>query len=551
VIDHGAPGTGHQIAVLRLLDKLSEAGYPGAVDLYYQRTKTSIYAERLGHRAPFASTPANPDPAAPAASWRLFHEQWVGSHKGLTVTCHPLGAPVASAPSVLAHLGYDLQRYWTEIAWPGAPGLPAPAPAAAGPTGAVPPPPPPMGPGAKPKNQLTDEERRRFLTGSPALATLQEAFQSDVLATAVAQGHQLRPADLQAHPAPVGPVLTMFAAFDEVQASGRDYFSDGPESWLAAIVRLTGQADPVTVILQPFLWGKTVQVRRGAAVVADLKRTIEAAGGVPVYSAAPKPEPADLDQYVRAAHAGTATVNPDAVAAILRRAKAKQIELVTVYYTTSSGEIDYSGVIRAIYWAYGYAAKTPDQPLVVALLGDEPAEGITQPGERISVTLLDVAAGSAPDPLSGTVRPMSEGIYVVRVGRTPVMDLFQRYAGLVVTEGANTWQEVLTLGRPALTVRTTETRPWLVPLAGGTPDAKMVEAARMVEAASQALVRQSGSNDQPGPSDSRFRPLVDFVAEAARPRSALTAYFQTWATALGKPESDQFAQAMAALATIP
>lgn len=62
-----------------------------------------------------------------------------------------------------------------------------------------------------------------------------------------------------------------------------------------AIARLTGEQDPITLILELFLWDKhEVQVRQGDNAVSNVGHDIVEQGGIPAYPMKKPQDPQDL-----------------------------------------------------------------------------------------------------------------------------------------------------------------------------------------------------------------------------------------------------------------
>ena len=516
LIDLGGPGSGHQAAVLKLLESVADVGYSKTVYLTYKATKTRIYARNFGKAA---------DLAHPARAYALYHEEWDGvfpegaaPHQQVSIRCRPQ-VPIA-LPRSAAELRMfpDAQAFWTQYAWPGA----APAEFAD------------ADPGGFGPLKADWSARKKWSATNPNLAAAQAAFRDAI--DRLETGAEMIPmAGLPPLPAAgLGalPTLTAFGAMDMHADIDEDIaapeFAQGyfAEHWLPTLQAMTGEVDPVTIIMQPFLWnrGHAMQTRGGGGPTVDITEAVAAQGGQAAYRwQAPKPE---NDAAVIAAQ-------PELVQSILTRARAKEIHLVTAYYGGAVSAISYPNLLKVLVRVFQMVAD--HKKVVIALLGNEELTAHTDAARDINQP-DQVGAKTAEAPNDAL------NIQLAHIGRTTAMTQFERYSEVFITEGANTWQETLTLGTPSLSAMPTgNTQPWT---AGARTHAARAAAAR-VEAASHALIAAQLAGDaQAG----NLALLAAFVHDVRDERSGLRTYFREWSTLLGRTTSDQV---LAALANLP
>ncbi|MFI8460542.1 hypothetical protein ACIGG8_34720, partial [Kitasatospora sp. NPDC085464] len=494
LVDPGSPGSGHQVAFLRVLEGLAAMGYRGEVHLTFASGKAPFYAERLGRAA---------DIGHPRHSYGLFHGPWTGVHRGMRVTAHPVGAPLDVAYRVSERrLVADLETYWKYFAWSGArpeESWLVSAGANANVRSRY------LGnPGNSPQIQTdfrasVTKEDNRDRTINPA-----QHLTSDLLRAGAQSSGQ-------------GRTLTVFAALDAPH--GEDAAAYFEQNLASSLREMTGEQDPDALVLQPFLWDSHPrQIRRGGDVLAELWHD---QGATVTYPFRPQPVPADLAGHVRdhwPEATGPDDQVPDLVADLLRRAQDGEIRLVTAYYgQIGDGTVRHRDMATRMEAALR-ALPDPSRPAVVILLGAEPNE--VQNHADLLTGLQDVAAAQAGD----------GGVHRLRLGRVQpaVMELFEQRSTLVVTEGANTWQEILTLATPGISARPGgETRPWtLAP--NGTPS----QGGHRIGEASTALA--TGNTTE----------LSTFLHGLDDQNGEVHQYLDVWRDALGADANDQFRSAV-------
>lgn len=510
LIDLGGPGSGHQAAVLKLLESVADVGYNNTVYLTYKSSKTRIYARKFGKAAELDD---------PVQSWALYHEEWDGvfpegaaPEKQVRIRCRPQVPVTIPRSNAEERMFKDAREFWTQHAWPGA------APAAFEEDD-------PGGFGSKKANWAA---KKKWSASNDTLQAAQTAFRAaiDKLET----GAEMVPMDqVPALPdaAPNAlPTLTAFGAMDMHADVGEDI--DAPEfaqnyfenHWLQKLREMTGEDDPVAIIMQPFLWtkGHAMQTRGGGGPTVDITRAVAEKGGEAAYRwQAPKPEN----------DAAVIAKQPAIVQGILNKAKAKEIHLVSAYYGGAVSNITYPNLLKVLVRVF---KEVSDQKkVVIALLGNEEETAHTDVARDINQP--DVGA-KTPDVPNDTLN-----IQLAHIGRTTAMTQFERYSELFITEGANTWQETLTIGTPTLSAMPNgNTQPW--DSGSKTPEAKA--AALKVKNASQALIAAQGQGD----TQAAINTLAAFVREVREERSDINRYFKEWSTLLGRTTSDQVLTAL-------
>ncbi|MGD2063627.1 MAG: hypothetical protein PVF51_08615, partial [Nitrospirota bacterium] len=658
LIDHGATGTGHQVAVTKFLDGLAQGDYQGTIHLIFLRNKSRFYALKLGRAR---------DLEDPVRSHALYHGDWDGTYKGLNIRCHPRGKGVQEfVPNALQAadkrlVAGDFEACWKTIAWPGAPGpseaqidgvrglddkrawrqrvtfcsdackdlfrvahpdqayrFPGPVagPPAGGapppgggpppPPGAGPPPPPGAGPppppGAGPPPPPGAGPPSPPGAGPPpppgavgpppppgagagaapaapirttclqcngslrALLAFQEAFRNQVNASEVAETtvspDEIRAEDTSFFTPPAGDpgavpapdkALCAFAAMDgeppNPDAPGATYFE---QAWLALAKDLTGDDSPYTVILQPFLWEKhPMQVLRGGEVKYDIGQAMTRDNIVPSYAWEPpwgKGNQPNIDSLVDAT---PATMHPPGdkteIKTILQHAGNGSLLLMPVYFTQASSAIPYDDVLRVLIKVIAAVRAQLAKPVVLALFGgelpnahvDAKAWADTKNIARVSLVPIGdrARATGAPSLNPADFAGANPSIYLAHVGRSATMPVFEHFAHFFITEGANTWQEILTLGTPGLSTKPTgDTKPWERSLtAGDQPARDLVRDASVELAGGVANVLK----DDWDPARSAIcRLLLDLNT----PGSTVRPYFDAWRQAMAR--SDQFLKAV-------
>lgn len=319
-------------------------------------------------------------------------------------------------------------------------------------------------------------------------------------------------------------ILTCFPALDAPELGGdvSGFFND---NWLDGVRRMTGAKDPDTLILQPFLWSHhPMQIRRGGDVLVDLDATIAAEGAVPAYRWTPPEDPDDFGAFLRRRWPeGPADVRAGAARA-LEAARNHGAHLVGVSYGPIGDTIGHASLVRSLGQALNHGTVADGAPVLIALMGD--------------------TGGGIGPPTAGWVA--EPGICLARLGRVPadVMALFERHAEFFVTEGANTWQEILVLGTPGLSVRPYgQTRPW-THVFGDT------------RATGQIVAEASGALASPGsrqgaPAHEDLATIAAYIRQARTVGSDLRTYTSRWSQALSDAAGDQVRHALRHLVEDP
>jgi len=512
LIDLGGPGTGHQAAVLKLLASLAAVGFGGEVVLSYNRKKTRIYANALGRGAALAH---------PVQSYGLYHAEWAGVYPAggmgrhqLNVRCLPVGALDITLTAAQIRVFTDVQTFWTQYAWPGA----APAPFVD--------PAPQVRMGAGFANWT---ERNKWTSSNAQLATEQTKWRQAKVYDQETGASMAPDTDLVEIAGADERTLTAFGAMDfhaatEQEAAALDfktaYFD---HHWLPVMRTMTREQHPVAMSFQPFLWtgGHPMQVRQDTIIApVDVVAKVVAAGGKAVYRLAPA-NPAGDDGVIGAL--------PDVPRTVLANAKAGRVYLVSAYYGAPVSDIQYDNFLRVMVRVITAAA--PNRPVVVALIGDDMKEAHTTVAAEVEAVAHD---GAVIARLNAAVSGPDVHIELAHIGRTTAMTQFQRYSKLFVTEGANTWQEVLTMGTPSLSVKPAgNTRPWEEnpPAVAGADD---------VRDASRALIAAGADAGNAG----AHVTLRTFFTNALDNGSDVVAYFREWQRLLADPHSDQVVTAV-------
>lgn len=513
LIDLGGPGTGHQAAVVKLLDGLAAVGFGGDVVLSYNTKKTRIYAGKFGKAA---------DLNDPARSYALYHAEWTGRYPAhahgrhqLTIRCRPVGRLDIALTAAQTRVFTDVQTFWTQYAWPGA----APGPFAG---------PKPGGFGAA----LADwSERSKWTSSNAQLAAEQTKWRQAKVYDQETGAAMAPDTDLVALDPEVDRTLTAFGAMDfhaanDIEAAALDFKTNYfDHHWLPVMRTMTGEDHPVAMSFQPFLWtgGHPMQVRQDTIIApVDVVAKVVAAGGKPVYRLVP-PDPGGDDGVIAAL--------PVVASNVLTRAKNGSIYLVSAYYGAPVSDIQYDHFLRVMVRVI--KAVAPNRPVVVALIGDDMKDAHTTVAAEIEAVTHD---GTVIPRVDASVVGIDVEIELAHIGRTTAMTQFQRYSKLFVTEGANTWQEVLTLGTPSLSVKPAgNTRPW-------EENPPAVPGANTVRDASLALVAAQDPTDAVAQGR-----LEAFFRDALDPGSELVAYFHEWRRLLADPHSDQVVTAVSYL----
>jgi hypothetical protein len=405
----------------------------------------------------------------------------------------------------------NLETLWTGHAWPGA------NPDKLSPTEVIP---------TNFKEKAKYNARKKWSDSNPNLRDAQNQFKAtiDKKETSAEMAKAEAIADL---PAKTGtkPTLTAFGAMDfhatdETEAQQSDFKSTYYEKhWLPVVKRMTGESDPVSIIMQPFLWtgGHPMQVKKGAESVTDISETIAKAGGKATYGWQP-PDAARDDAVIAS--------QPPIPKDILEKAKSKAIHLVTAYYGAPVSDIAYPKLLQVL--ARVFMAVRDAKPVVIALLGDDEKEAHLQAAREIASAEVGVH--------EGPTTPATLTVQLAHIGRTQAMAQFERYSELFITEGANTWQEVLTMGTPALSVKPSgNTRPW----EEGPTKGEAKRAADLVKATSEALIAAQNPD-----SAAQITVIADFIRDLRSDTSIVRQYFNEWSVLLSNHVSDQVITAL-------
>lgn len=507
IIDLGARGTGHQSAVIKLLDSLAGIGWSKTVYLSYNAQKTKFFAERFGKGDELDD---------PIGSYRLYNEQWeVENYGGFSVVCIPnkggphgggsvpteysinqevsgLSVPITKkeyneykdSESQYKGVRQDNPGYsenplewakmikWTEKAWPTKEEKDAP----------------------EPDNFREQSNLRR-----------KKKFKKDIL--------KQNDAVVRIKYAPKLPVqqktLTMFAASD-VSISD---FNDNYVQDVAEMVCDSGSN--VIMIFQPFLWAnnnKRIRVQEGdSLVVDDVAALMERSGQKAVYR---------LDVRTRKG-------------VVLSDTERK----IAMYYSEEAGN----------------SFETVSENLIKALTKYD----VKYPTLRLN-TIISIIGDISDDKWNSLEEIERPGnIRFERVGRLGKAEMakYQRTSDFFITEGANTSQELYATGTPTLSAYPSgHTKPWEEAFPEGA------EAKRMVLGASEQLL--DFTHDSDDLEGLELNPLIQFIGQTREQNNAsnkcclswsggarqneLHEYFGAWSTCLGDEGSDQVVGALKA-----
>ncbi|RQX49124.1 hypothetical protein DLJ57_11480, partial [Micromonospora chalcea] len=331
---------------------------------------------------------------------------------------------------------------------------------------------------------------------------LQPSFRKEAETTAQEVGQGLRLDLVRAETLPPGAVLIVLPAVDAKNNDGSEVSGEKKEEWFqenwerGLRTAHNGKHDVLT--LQPFLWDKFPRQFRGAD--GTVKNLDEILTGVPTYRGRPPatPPPAAAE-VVRA----TGVPGADALANLVDD---PGTDVVLVYYGMTEATPEHRDVVGRLA-----VAARPGRPTVVLVVGDA--------DRSFTTGNPDVHVAALP-----------------RVSPEQMAGLRDR-ATLVVTEGANTWQESLAAGKPTLSVTASagDTRPWEHGPASVRTDSG--EGRDRLLAASEYL-RHGGDPAT----------LRDFVQDDD---GSVRTYFDGWQQALSQTGSDQVDQALATVTGLP
>ncbi|KAB1910312.1 sugar-binding protein, partial [Micromonospora sp. AMSO1212t] len=315
----------------------------------------------------------------------------------------------------------------------------------------------------------------------------------------------LRLDEVGSRPLPEGDVLTVLPAVDVPKNDdGSEWTAERKQEWFqqawAGPLRVAaGGRHHDVVTLQPFLWDQFPrQVRSTTGTVqAELDET---STGVPAYR---RPPPADLPS-AREVITTTGIPGADDLADLVDD---DATDVVLVYYGDTPDTPPHQAVVDRLA-----AAARPDRPTVVLVLGNS-ERGVTTSNADVHVAALPRVT---PEQMAG----------------------LQDRATLVVTEGANTWQESLAAGKPTLSVTGAagDTRPW-----EHEPESVRNDSTR----SGHDLLVNASEYLRSGGDPAAVR---DFVQDDD---GGVRTYFDGWRDALGRAGSDQVDQALATVTGLP
>ena len=171
--------------------------------------------------------------------------------------------------------------------------------------------------------------------------------------------------------------------------------------------------------------------------------------------------------------------------------------------------------------------------VVIAFLGED----------NISSTLPELAPllknESSPDAIREIIK--KKRIVWQGFGRTNYIPLFQQHSLFFVTEGANTWQETLSIGKPTLSVNPTgDTQPW-------NHDWLNANGVNLVKDPSEELVGLALNSQE---RNFNFNKLSQFICDVRMDESKLCLYFRKWSDVLNKHECNQVVAALCQLPSL-
>ncbi|WP_033338561.1 toxin glutamine deamidase domain-containing protein [Catenuloplanes japonicus] len=307
---------------------------------------------------------------------------------------------------------------------------------------------------------------------------------------------------------PAGPrTLTVFPALDDREGVYGNF-------WKERIQAGNQQtAAPDALILQPFLWDKHPrQLILGDRTPVRLDDLVQQEGGVPVY-----PRSSAAGTVADLYRPGDGALSKKGLTTLLELADdpASMVDVVLVYYGEIDGAVRHEHLVRQLH---AEGRKT-----VAVFLGSKQPPGTNLPDDGVPTAPTHAAWLGRVDPALVTA--------------------LQKKARFVVTEGANTWQEALSLGVPTLSAAVgaeNTTRPWVKDNEPATVrDGDHDEARALIEAAARGLQRM--------PQDADVAQLRRFREQIGNPASALRRYLAAWEAALANPGSDQVTTALQTL----
>ncbi|WP_158070671.1 DUF6531 domain-containing protein [Micromonospora sp. TSRI0369] len=332
---------------------------------------------------------------------------------------------------------------------------------------------------------------------------LQPSFRKEAETTAQEVGQGLRLDLVRAETPPPGAVLIVLPAVDAKNDDGSEVPGEKKEEWFQENwergLRTAHNGNHDVLTLQPFLWDKFP--RQFRSTNGTVKNLDEILTGVPTYRGRPPATPPPTAAEVIRANR---VPGADALANLVDD---PDTDVVLVYYGRTEVTPEHSDVVGRLA-----AAARPERPTVVLVVGD---------ADR-SFTTGNPDVHVAPLP---------------RISPEQMAGLRDR-ATLVVTEGANTWQESLAAGRPTLSVTASagDTQPWKHEPAPVAASGSTGGRDRLL-AASEYL-RLGGDPDT----------VRGFVRDDD---GSVRAYFDRWQQALDHVGSDQVDQALATVTGLP
>ncbi|MGY4909477.1 DUF6531 domain-containing protein [Micromonospora aurantiaca (nom. illeg.)] len=350
--------------------------------------------------------------------------------------------------------------------------------------------------------------KTRDWPGAPTTRAWEVGRQEEIREKTIrAQGNtqSLRMDELATSPLPEGDVLTVLPAVDVPKNDdGSEWTAEQKQEWFqqawAGPLRdAAGGRDHDVVTLQPFLWDQFPrQVRSTTGTVkAELDET---STGVPAYRRPPPADPPPARDVITA----TGIPGADDLATVVDD---DATDVVLVYYGDTPDTPPHQKVVDRLA-----TAARPGRTTVVLVLGND-ERALTTSNAGVHVAALPHVT---PEQMAG----------------------LRNRATLVVTEGANTWQEALTAGKPTLSVTGTvgDTRPWDHEPASVRNDSARGGHDLLVNASE--YLRNGGD-----PATVR-----DFVQDDD---GGVRTYFDGWRDALGQTGSDQVDQALATVTGLP
>ncbi|KST63244.1 hypothetical protein [Mastigocoleus testarum] len=347
-------------------------------------------------------------------------------------------------------------------------------------------------------------------------------------------------------------ILTMFAACDN--------FTHVQEVLIPDIIQnMTAEAQPCIIILQSFLWwskqlrpwpclvkGDLIAYLMDGPPKSDTPLGIGSAAPavngdrkkehhkllLPIYPSKPD---RDLLSQLNTIPASAENYKNKLIQNIITLAR-EEIELISVYYTEHRShlcQVTYSKLLDALRKVMEMNPNPYDKPVVIAFLGED----------RISSNLPELAAllkgESNPEEIHEIIK--KKRIVWQSFGRTNYIPLFQQYSLFFVTEGANTWQETLSIGKPTLSVNPNgDTQPW-------NHDWLNANGANLVKDPSEELVALALN---PKENNLSFNKLSQFIRDVRVDESKLCLYFQKWSEILNKHECNQVVTALCKLSSL-